>query len=142
MRNPLVLSSIAWHEIEPKLTRQNLLTLEKALQHNIDLSTYGQLKGLALIYLAKLPDDEIHKESATYSRKKQELVILKRLPYEKIQQATEPETLHLMAKACVEAMSESLPKKKIPDFDRDAFVKDVSTLFEQKGWLQIAELSA
>jgi hypothetical protein len=64
------------------------------------------------------------------------------LPYKKIQQATEQETLHLMAKAYVEAMSESLPKKKIPDFDRDAFVKDVSTLFEQKGWLQIAEPGA
>ncbi|AEE50266.1 hypothetical protein [Haliscomenobacter hydrossis] len=139
MRDPFVVSSITWHEISGKIDPDNINLVEETLLENLNLRDYGDLMGIAFIYIVKPTGNEIHQEEFTYSRKKKELYIQIRLPYYEVQSASTNEVLHMMANKYLQTMQERLPKKKIPGFNWISFVEDVRNLFERKGWLQEVE---
>jgi len=142
MYAPFVVSGILETSIADKIGIPNTNLLEDALNHHLSLSNYGSgLTGIAFIYIATPPIDEIHEECFTYSRKKKELFIQVRLPYDVVSQASVAETLHLMALSYLETMDEKLPLKKITDFDQARFVQDVQRLFETQGWLEVQEVA-
>lgn len=142
MYAPFVVSGILEETIADKIGIPNTNLLEDALNQHLSLSNYGSgLTGIAFIYIATPPIDEIHEECFRYSRKKKELFIQMRLPYEAVKQANVAETLHLMALSYLETMDEKLPLKKITDFDQARFVQDVQHLFETQGWLEVQEVA-
>ena len=142
MYAPFVVSGILEASIADKIGIPNTNLLEDALNQHLSLSTYGSgLTGIAFIYIATPPLDEIHEECFTYSRKKKELFIQMRLPYDVVKQASVAETLHLMARSYIEIMHEKLPLKKVSDFDQTRFVQDVQRLFETQGWLEVQEVA-
>lgn len=142
MYAPFVISGILEEGIADKIGITNTNRLADALNNHLSLSNYGSgLKGIAFIYIATPPADEIHEECFTYSRKKKELFIQMRLPYNAVEQASVPETLHLMVIHYLEVMREKLPLKKITDFDHLHFVQDVQRLFEAQGWLEVQEVA-
>lgn len=140
MYAPFVISGIVWHELSDKIAIVNTNALKDVLNGHLQLDTYGALSGIAFIYIVTQPDDEIHEECFSYSRKNKELYIQMRLPYAEVQSASTPEVLHMMAAKYLQTMQEWLPKKKIPNFNHSRFVADLQDLFERQGWLQVAEV--
>ncbi len=69
--------------------------------------------GIAFIYIATPPIDEIHEECFTFSRKKKELFIQMRLPYDVVKQASVSEALHLMAHHYLETLNENFHSKRL-----------------------------
>lgn len=142
MYAPFVVSGILEAGVADKIGIPNTNLLEDALNQHLSLSNYGSgLTGIAFIYIATPPIDEIHEECFTYSRKKKELFIQMRLPYDSVEQASVSETLHLMAHHYLETLREKLPLKKVTDFDHVRFVQDVQRLFETEGWLAVQEVA-
>ena len=142
MYAPFVVSGILEAGVADKIGIPNTNLLEDALNQHLSLSIYGSgLTGIAFIYIATPPIDEIHEECFTYSRKKKELFIQMRLPYDVVKQASVSETLQLMARHYLETLHEKLPLKKITDFDQVRFVQDVQRLFEIQGWLEVQEVA-
>ncbi len=142
MYAPFVVSGILEATIADKIGIPNTNLLEDALNQHLSLSIYGSgLTGIAFIYIATPPIDEIHEECFTFSRKKKELFIQMRLPYDVVKQASVSETLHLMAHHYLETLNEKLPLKKITNFDQARFVQDVQRLFETQGWLEVQEVA-
>lgn len=142
MYAPFVVSGILEASIADKIGIPNTNLLEDALNQHLSLSNYGSgLSGIAFIYIATPPVDEIHEECFSYSRKKKELFIQMRLPYDVVEQASAADALHLMARSYLETLREKLPLKKVVDFDHLRFVQDVQHLFESKGWLAHAAVA-
>lgn len=141
MYAPFVVSGILEAGVADKIGIPNTNLLEDALNQNLSLSNYGSgLIGIAFIYIATPPVDEIHEECFTYSRKKKELFIQMRLPYNVVEQASTTDALHLMASCYLETLRERLPLKKVADFDHLRFMQDVQRLFELEGWLEVPEV--
>lgn len=142
MYAPFVVSGILEASIADKIGIPNTNLLEDALNQHLSLSNYGSgLTSIAFIYIATSPIDEIHEECFAYSRKKKELFIQMRLPYDEVGQASTADALHLMACAYLETLREKLPLKKVADFDHLRFVRDVQRLFESEGWLKAKEVA-
>ncbi|HMO39490.1 MAG TPA: hypothetical protein PKE17_08770 [Saprospiraceae bacterium] len=109
--------------------------MEDSLNESLCLNDYGSgLTGLAFIFIAVQPDNRIHEEVLRYSRKKRELYIQKKLPYDLVVAYDKPQVLQLMAATYLETL-ETLDKKRIPNFDLPRFRADVQALFEAQGWL-------
>ena len=142
MYAPFVVSGILEAGVADKIGIPNTNLLEDALNQHLSLSNYGSgLTGIAFIYIATPPIDEIHEECFTYSRKKKELFIQMRLPYDTVEQASVSEALHLMAHHYLETLREKLPLKRVTGFDHLRFVQDVQRLFETQGWLAVQEVA-
>jgi len=56
--------------------------------------------------------------------------------YQDVEAATLTEVRRLMAKKYLETMKGRLPKKKIPGFDWERFVRDVEPVFEEEDVLE------
>lgn len=138
MYQPFVITCITWPEVTDKVAYTNTQLLRESLNSHLTLADYGDLQGIAFVYIVTPPEDVIHQETFSYSRKNQELYIEMRLPYEVVMSSSLPEVLQLMAAKYVQALEEYMPKKKIPHFDQARFVGDVRALFEREGWLQVA----
>lgn len=135
IRRPFVISGIVWHEIGEKIAFHNSVIMEDALNEHLQLSNYGSgLVAIAFIFIAVQPTNTIHEEEMTYRRKKKELYIQMKLPYELVERYERPQVLQLMAATYLDTIKD-LPKLKIPDFDYQRFAKDVERLFEAQGWL-------
>lgn len=135
MRAPFVVSSITWHEISNKLEFDNINKLEDVLNAQLQLSKYGNgVSGLAFIYIAVQPSNTIHEEMIRYSRKKKEIYIQKKLPFDLVSEYDKAQVLQLMAATYLHTLDE-LKQKNIPDFDLSRFQQDVRQLFEAQGWL-------
>jgi hypothetical protein len=141
MYAPFVISGILEEVLANKVAITNTNILGDALNEHLSLDNYGDgVEGIAFIYVVTPPEDEIHEECFSYSRKKKELYIQMRLPFTEVKNATVPETLQMMAAKYLETMEDWLPKKKIPHFDGVRFVEDVKRLFEEEGWLKVGVL--
>jgi len=141
MYAPFVISGILEEAIANKIAIANTNRLANALNEHLVLSNYGTgVLGIAFIYIATAPEDEIHQECFSYSRKNKELFIQMRLSYEAIKNGSIPDTLQLMAASYLQTMQHKLPIKKIPNFDQARFVEDVQRLFEAEGWLRVVEM--
>jgi hypothetical protein len=136
MRDPFVISSITWHEIPDAIAIDNINLLEAALRDHLKLSDYGDIVGIAFIYIIEQNDDDTHVDSFSYRPKRKEIYTQMSLPYALVQQSNPEQVLHLMAAKYIDTMREWLGKKKIPNFDAQRFVKDVQELFERQDWLQ------
>lgn len=141
MRDPFVVSSITWHEVADEIATDNINLIENALQANLKLSDYGDITGIAFIYIIKHAENHIHEDHFSYSAKQKEVSTQMRLSYDEVQKSTPEEVLHLMAAKYVDTMREWLPKKKVANFDWQRFVKDVQDLFERQGWLKALEVA-
>lgn len=136
MRDPFVVSSISWHEVPLKMIIDNIVGIEGLLKANLELNDYGDIIGIAFIYIIEQEEEDSHKDSFSYRPKHKELHVQMRLLYEEVQKSTPQEVLHLMAVKYLDTMQEWLPKKKIKNFDWQRFVQDVQHLFERQGWLE------
>lgn len=132
---PFYLSPITWQELTDKVAFDNAPLLEDTLNAHLSLSNYGSgLDRLSFVFIAVQPDNRIHEEVLRYSRKKRELYIQKKLPYDLVVACDKPQVLQLMAATYLETL-EDLDKKRIPDIDLPRFRADVQALFEAQGWL-------
>lgn len=136
MRDPFVVSSITWHEVSNEVAIDNINLIEEVLQKHLKLENYGDITGVAFIYIIELEESNTHQDGFAYRVKRKEIYTQMRLPYNEVQDSTPQEVLHLMAAKYVETMQEWLPKKKIKNFNWQRFVQDVQDLFERQGWLQ------
>jgi len=136
MYQPFVITCITWPEVADKVAYTNTQLLRETLNSQLDLSSYGDLQGIAFVYIVTPPEDVIHQETFSYSRKKKELYIEMRLPYKEVMNRSLPEVLQLMAAKYLQTLEEYLPKKKVPHFDQARFIADVRDLFEREAWLQ------
>ena len=136
MHSPFVVTGIVWHEVQDKTAFENINMVEDVLNDHLQLSNYGPglIGGIAFVFIAQQPDNTIHKEEMTYRRKKKELYIQMKLPYESVAQYERPQVLELMAGTYLRTIQQ-FGKLKIPDFDYQRFAKDVEQLFEAQGWL-------
>lgn len=135
IRRPFVISGILWHEIGEKVAFVNSVTMEDVLNEHLQLLDYGKgLKGIAFIFIVQQSYSKFHREEMTYDRKRKELYIQMKLPYELVEQYERPQVLQLMATTYLHTIKD-LPKLNIPDFDYQRFAKDVEQLFEGQGWL-------
>lgn len=137
MYAPFVVSGILEAGIADKIGIPNTNLLEDALNQHLHLPNYGSgLTGIAFIYIATPPVDQIHEECFTYSRKKKELFIQMRLPYDAVERASTTDALRLMARCYLKTMRDKLPLKKVVNFDHFHFVQDLRRIFESEGWLE------
>ena len=135
IRRPFVVTGIVWHEVKDKIAFENINLMEDVLNEHLQLPDYGSgLVAIAFIFIAVQPSNTIHEEEMTYRRKKKELSIQMKLPYELVEQYDRPQVLQLMAATYLHTIKD-LSKLKIPDFDYQRFAKDVERLFEGRGWL-------
>lgn len=135
IRRPFVVTGIVWHEVKDKIAFENINVMEDILNEHLQMSDYGSgIVAIAFIFIAQQPTNTIHEESMTYRRKKKELSIQMKLPYELVERYEQPQVLQLMAATYLDTIKD-LPKLKIPDFDYQRFAKDVERLFEAQGWL-------
>lgn len=139
MRDPFVVSSISWHEVSDQIAIHNINLIEDALQEHLKLENYGNITGIAFIYIITQPEDDMHEDGFAYRTKRKEIYTQMRLPYTEVQTSTPQEVLHMMAAKYLDTMQEWLPKKKVANFDWQRFVKDIQDLFEKQGWLQAVE---
>jgi len=141
MRDPFVISSIAWHEISEKVAFDNSNAMEDVLNENLNLFDYGSgLKAIAVVFIAVQSTNTIHEEVMRYSHKKKEIYIQKKLPYELVCQYEKPQVLQLMAVSYLEILTD-LKRKHIPDFDLSLFQQDVQKLFTEQNWLNLEKAS-
>jgi hypothetical protein len=142
MYAPFVISGILEEAIANKIAITNTNRLANALNEHLVLSNYGTgVLGIAFIFIATAPEDEIHQECFSYSHKNKELFIQMRLSYEAVKNGSIPDSLQLMAASYLQIMQNKLPIKKIPNFDQTRFVEDVQRLFEAEGWLRVVEMA-
>lgn len=135
IRRPFVVTGIVWHEVMEKVGFDNVNVMEDVLNEHLQLSNYGcGLVAIAFVFIAQQPDNTIHEEEMKYRRKKKELYIQMKLPYELVERYDKPQVLQLMAATYLHTIKD-LPKLNIPDFDYQRFAKDVERLFEAQGWL-------
>jgi hypothetical protein len=135
MRDPFVVSSISWREVPLEVAIDNVVRIEEILNAHLQLSDYGDIAGVAFIYVIEQEDD-FYQDGFSYRPKLKEIHVQIRLSYHEVQKATQQEVLHLMAAKYLETMLQWLPKKKIVHFDWKRFVQDVQDLFERQGWLE------
>lgn len=139
MRDPFVVSSISWREVPLEVAIDNVVSIEEKLKANVRLSDYGDIAGVAFIYVIEQEDDFYH-DGFSYRPKLKEIHTQIRLSYQEVQKSTQQEVLHMMAAKYIETMQQWLPKKKIANFDWKRFVNDVQDLFERQGWLAAVEV--
>lgn len=138
MRDPFVVSSISWREVPLEVAIDNVVSIEEKLKANVRLSDYGDIAGVAFIYVIEQEDD-FYQDGFSYRPKLKEIHTQIRLSYQEVQKSTQQEVLHMMAAKYIETMQQWLPKKKIANFDWKRFVNDVQDLFERQGWLAAVE---
>lgn len=143
MRDPFVISGILWHEIGDKVAFGNANAMEDVLNEYIDIEIYGGgLKGIAVIFIVVQPSNTIHEEVTRYSRKKKELYIQKKLPFDLVSQYDKDQVLQLMAITYLKVLQdEELGDLRIPNFDLTELRKDITELFEAQGWLNTSEVA-
>lgn len=134
MRDPFVVSSISWREVPLEVAIDNVVSIEELLKAKVQLSDYGDIAGVAFIYVIEQEED-FYQDGFSYRPKLKEIHTQMRLPYHEVQKSTPQEVLHMMAAKYIETMQQWLPKKKIANFDWKRFVKDVQDVFERQGWL-------
>jgi hypothetical protein len=139
MRNPFVVSSITWHEVPLAIAIDQVNLIEEALNENLDLTKYGQIEGIAFVFIIKPEHNQIHENHISYSRKRKEISIQMRVGYELVQKSALPAVMHFLCQQYVETITKVLPVKKVPHFDCQAFGEDVGELFLEKGWLMVGE---
>ena len=135
MRDPFVVSSISWREVPLEVAIDNVVSIEDLLKAKVQLSDYGDIAGVAFIYVIEQEED-FYQDGFSYRPKLKEIHAQMRLPYHEVQKSTPQEVLHMMAAKYIETMQQWLPKKKIANFDWKHFVQDVQDLFERQGWLE------
>ena len=51
MRDPFVVSSISWREVPLEVAIDNVVSIEELLKAKVQLSDYGDIAGVAFIYV-------------------------------------------------------------------------------------------
>ena len=131
---PYVVTAIAYEIVADK-TMENVTVLGERLNESLEISNYGSITSLGVIFIIKPPENQIHQESVVYSRKYKDVRILKRLPWDFVLNNDEEAILHLMARTYLDILEELPRQRKIKDFDLPALRRDVEQLFDAKGWL-------
>lgn len=131
----IFVSGRLWHEIYPKV---NVTPFIQALNEGIDLTKYGD--GIQKFYFTFIVQNrDFFKSAKFYSTKKREADISVEIPIEKVETATNEETIKLMEEAYLEGIEKLKTIKRLHDFDVDAFKRDVEKIFSQEKWYEMAE---
>jgi tRNA splicing endonuclease len=105
---------------------------------NIRCEKYAANFKSLLIYIVALPQDAFgEKDKIYHRRKKQQLEIRINADYDRLLQADERETLHIIAETYLKAIEIFLIPRK--DFEGKKFYQDVKNLFEKEGILEKCE---
>ncbi len=131
----IYISGRLWHEIHPKV---RIAPFIYALHERIDLKDYGE--GLDKFYFTFIIQNrDFFKSAKFYSTKKREADISVEIPIEKVETATNEETIKLMEEAYLEGIEKLKTIKQLRNFDVDAFKRDVEKIFSQEKWYEMAE---
>lgn len=96
----------------------------------LDCTHYSEtIEQLIVILVAFSPETYPEPEKLRFRRTKKEIEIRINMDYKTLLEATETETLHLIAKTYLLAVERFLSKRK--DFDHKRFYADVRKVFEQ-----------
>lgn len=125
-------SAKVWHEVYPKVDTAPFIY---QLYESIDFPSYGDgLRKFYLTFIVTQPHNKKHQPGRYYSRKKRELEVAVRLPYEAVYQATEAETFRMLEAAFLEGIDHIGKVKLDAPFDHLAFKRDVAAIFEKADW--------
>lgn len=103
------------------------------LLNNLTIKKYSPINHLLVILVAFSSATYPEPEKLRYLKAKNEIEIRINIDYEKLKNATEAETLQLIAEAYLAAISRFLSKRK--DFDAKNFYIDVEKLFRENHFL-------
>lgn len=132
MYSSFVVSSITEdNAIGDKIDARNVPLLEQGLNAHLHLSDYGTaVQGIAVVFLGTLPEaDFIHEEEVRYNAHSKEVYVQVRLPYAALEQASEAEVWHLMARQYLQALRSLGALEQVLDFDWEGLVRDVERMF-------------
>jgi hypothetical protein len=135
-KNQIYISCRIWHEYDSKI---NTTPFNEVLQERINFSKYGD--GINIFYFTFLvtkPND-FFKPVKIFDKKKKEADISVEIPFEKVEAATNEETIKLMEEAYLKGIDKLAAIKKLTDFDVASFKKDVQAIFAKEKWYEIAE---
>lgn len=137
MYAPFVVSSITEDNvIGDKIAGHNIVLLEQLLNARLQLAAYGSgVAGIAVVFIGMPPDDVMHEEECTYTAATREWYLQLRLPYAALEQATEVEVLHLMARRYVQGLREAAAADHLEDFDWEGLVQQVEEVLMAEGWM-------
>jgi hypothetical protein len=131
------IGAIFWEGLKDKAMA--LKKIQEKLNREIDLSRYGTgLQRIVFVPIAVAEDDAIHKEEIKYSGRKKEISLYLKMEFSSVEEADEETFLQQFAQLYLEAVK-LFKKHRVRDFDRKAFRRDVSKVFEGNGWLEEVE---
>ena len=118
----------------------NFTAIEDGLNEQLTLSDYGEIvKSVYSTFLAIQANNEFHNEFVDYDTDEQILEMAVKVDIRQLKEATEADTLELMAKAFL-AYIHQYPE--IEGFDSKRFYEDVQSVFSQKGRLVHTSISS
>ena len=129
-------SAIFWEDFRDKAL--SVKKIRHLLNDNLPLGQYGSgIKSFSFMPIAARPTNIIHEEVIKYSSDKKEMYVALKLDYEAVSSSNELTFLQLLANLFLRAIDEA-PQQIVQDFDWPRFRRDVTELFEEEGWLQVA----
>ncbi len=131
----LDITSVAWHEVSPKMRNSELRKALKAL--NI-VNYTSEIKEVYFTFMVLPADVETWRDSkSSYSPQKKKLSLIAWLDYKKFAQASDKEAITMQAQTYLDTIL-TFPTirglKKNP-FDHQKFYNDVKALFEKNQWI-------
>ena len=117
-------------QLEQAINISNQLTLTSG---NLDLQTYGENPATVYFgWILMLPNNPNHPDYRRHFKKKGYLAIRRNLPYAEFTAADESRQIAMMAETFLRTFREM---RKIPQFEQDAFCRDLEALFLREGIL-------
>lgn len=135
-QHQIYISCRIWHEYDSKI---NTTPFNDVLQERINFSKYGD--GINIFYFTFLvtkPND-FFVPVKIFNKRKKEADISVEIPFEKVEAATNEETIKLMEAAYLKGIDKLAAVKSLENFDVAAFKKDVEAIFAKENWYKIAE---
>ncbi|MEZ4888400.1 MAG: hypothetical protein R3E32_26975 [Chitinophagales bacterium] len=124
-------TAITWKDVTDKV---NFQAVGELLNEKLTLSNYGgAVKSVYCTFLAIQANNEFHDEFVDFDTEEQILEMALKVDIRQLKDATEADTLQLMAKVFLEYI---VQYPSIEGFDQKRFYADVQSVFAEKGWLQ------
>lgn len=121
--------------IETGVGEATLLMTGSDFYKFIENQDYGlSLKGLCVIFMCRVPELNF-KQRIKYSKKDQKLYFDLMLDYNQFVSITPEQRISEMCKKLLEEMPPIVKKYKFPDFDLDKFMDNLTSWFNEKGFI-------
>lgn len=121
--------------IETGVGEATLLMTGSDFYKFIENQDYGlSLKGLCVIFMCRVPELNF-KQRIKYSKKDQKLYFDLMLDYNQFVSITPEQRISEMCKKLLEEMPLIVKKYKFPDFDLDKFMDNLTSWFNEKGFI-------